>query len=255
MSDLVAEHARSSRKERLHRTIALIIGVWIVSDIGYYFALPAIVDRLDYNVSPVSIALYYIFWNGVAIITFWPVYVTWPIFAKWTTFDSRLVSVAIWTIAFVGAVAFALYVIPALPQFDWREEWGAVPELPLATPLYFLPKSIEIIFQQLLIVAFVLALAAEQYKVRTISIFCAALFGSAHILLAFSNVSWGYVARFSVLATAFGLLFPYLILRVQNGLAYSYIMHWAYYAFTIFMSRVVGPTTMMDFWQNLWGGS
>ena len=40
-------------------------------------------------------------------------------------------------------------------------------------------------------------------------------------------------------AMAFGALFPYLILRVPNGLAYSYIVHWLYYAFTVAMPHLV----------------
>jgi hypothetical protein len=41
-----------------------------------------------------------------------------------------------------------------------------------------------------------------------------------------------------VAAALFGLIFPHLILRVPNGLAYSYIVHWLYYAITVAMPRV-----------------
>jgi hypothetical protein len=108
----------------------------------------------------------------------------------------------------------------------------------VATPWYFLPKSIDILFQQLLVVALVLALAAQQYSVRRISVYCAIGFGLAHALLAFGGVPVGYVIRFMLSAAAFGFLFPYLILRVPNGLAYSYIVHWVYYAISVVLPHI-----------------
>lgn len=101
-----------------------------------------------------------------------------------------------------------------------------------------MPKSIEILFQQLLVVALVLALSAQRYSIRTISIYCALVFGAAHILLAFGGVPWGYVIRFMVSAAAFGFVFPYLILRVPNGLAYAYVIHWVYYAASVVLPHV-----------------
>jgi hypothetical protein len=139
-----------------------------------------------------------------------------------------------------------------LPPFDVREGLDP-PELPLATPWYFLPKSVEILFQQLLVVALVLAFSAENYSLRKISLYSAALFGGAHILLAFGDVPWGYVARFATLAAIFGLAFPYLILRVPNGFAYSYVTHWGYYALTVVVARMLGPGTIVEFVKQVFG--
>jgi hypothetical protein len=71
--------------------------------------------------------------------------------------------------------------------------------------------------------------------------YSAALFGVSHLLLAFGGVPVGYVVRFMVAATLFGFLFPYLILRVPNGLGYSYMLHWIYYAITAVMPRIFSP--------------
>jgi hypothetical protein len=125
-----------------------------------------------------------------------------------------------------------------LPPPTWTESWNP-PEVRVASQWYFLPKSIEILFQQLLVVALVLVLSAQHYSIRKISVYCALGFGAAHILLAFGEVPIGYVIRFMVAAAAFGFIFPYLILRVPNGLAYSYILHWLYYAVTVVMPRFV----------------
>ncbi|MCW5674193.1 MAG: hypothetical protein KIT15_06390 [Xanthobacteraceae bacterium] len=83
----------------------------------------------------------------------------------------------------------------------------------------------------------VLSLAAERLELRRISLYCALLFGAIHVLLAFGGLPIGYVIRFMIFASAFGAIFPVLILRVPNGLGYSYMLHWFYYAVTVLMPR------------------
>ena len=160
-----------------------------------------------------------------------------PRYAKWTTFGNKYSSYAIWSLAFVGFVGFVAYVVPSLPKIDWNESWNP-PDIVGATEWYFLPKSTDILFQQLLIIALVLSLAEQKYSIRKISLYGAILFGSTHILLIFGEVPVGYVIRFAISAAAFGAIFPYLILRVPNGLAYSYIVHWLYYAVSVVMPHI-----------------
>jgi hypothetical protein len=190
----------------------------------------------------VAATLYYMFWLGIAVITFWPVYATWPQHGRWTTFENRLASYLVWSLSFAGCLLFAAYVLPKLPSIHWKESWDP-PEMMRATPWYFLPKSIDILFQQLLVVALVLALAAQRYSLRRISVYCAVIFGAAHALLAFGGVPLGYVIRFMISAAAFGFLFPYLILRLPNGLAYSYVVHWLYYAVSVVLPHIFLAST------------
>ena len=235
---------------RLIGTITQIVAVWTVSDLGYYFLLPLFGLKTSYNDGPVAITLYYVFWLGFAVITFWPLYASWPLHGRWATFGSRLTSHIVWFISFVSCILFVAYVLPLLPPTNWTEPWKP-PEIRLATPWYFLPKSIEILFQQLLIVALVLALAAQNFSLRRISVYCAVIFGAAHVLLAFGGAPLAYVIRFSLSAAAFGFIFPYLILRVPNGLAYSYVVHWAYYAFTVAMAHIVQGTGFYQLFKSL----
>jgi hypothetical protein len=229
--------AAASKPADLLRTVVQIAVMWTVSDAGYYFLLPALGVQPNYNNGPVAVTLYYTFWVGIAVITFWPLYATWPQYGRWATFGNRFVSYAVWCLAFTGCLLFAAYVLPMLPGVEWHEAWTP-PEVAVATPWYFLPKSIDILFQQLLVVALVLVLAAQKRSLRAISLSCAAAFGAAHILLLFGGVPIGYVIRFMISAAAFGLLFPYLILRVPNGLAYSYIVHWLYYAVSVLLPHI-----------------
>jgi len=237
----------------LLRTLGLIAGLWVISDLGYYLLLPQLSLIPDYNQSPVSIATYYLFWVGVAVILFFRVYCTWPIYAKWIAFENRPLSLALWIGFFAAATTFTGIILPALPPFQWPAEWGVPPQLPLATTLYFLPKSIEILFQQLLVIALVLTLAAEGFSLRKTSIVCALMFGGVHVLLVFDQVPWSYAIRFEALATGFGLVFPVLILRVRNGFAYAYALHWGYYALTLYLARAVGPGMVLNYIGALFG--
>ena len=218
-------------------TLVQIGAIWLLADIGYYFLLPALGVQPSYNAGSVGITLYYVFWVGIAVITFWPVYATWPRYSGWNTFENPLASYVIWSLAFAGCALFAAYVLPLLPAINWTEPWSP-PDIRVATPWYFLPKSIEILLQQLLIVALVLVLSAQQCSHRKIAICCAILFGGAHIFLLFGGMPIGYVVRFMAAASAFGFAFPYLLLRVPNGIAYSYIVHWLYYAITVAMPHL-----------------
>lgn len=225
------------QKAALLWTVAQIAAIWTISDIGYYYLLPALGVQPSYNGGSVAVTLYYVFWIGIVVITFWPVYASWPQYGRWTTFENRITSYLVWSLSFAGCLLFAAYVLPLLPSIHWKESWNP-PELVVATPWYFLPKSIDILFQQLLVVALVLALAAQKYSIRKISVYCALVFGAAHALLAFGGVPLGYVIRFMISAAAFGCVFPYLILRVPNGLAYSYVVHWLYYAISVLLPHI-----------------
>lgn len=227
-----------TRKSRL--TLAAIAGCWIVSDLGYYLVLPALGRQASYNQDPVAISIYYLFWIGLIVILFWPIYATWGRYAPWATFGNRLASAVLWCVLYGGGVAFAGFVVPTLSPAFWPADWGPAPDLIVATDSYFLPKSFDILFQQLLVLALVLTLSAQGLRLRVVSLVSAALFGGIHILLIFGGTPLVGVLRFMVAASAFGLVMPTLILRIPNGFALSYGLHWSYYAVTILMLRTSG---------------
>jgi hypothetical protein len=207
-------------------TLALVAALWVASDAGYFYLLPAFGLRGSYSASSISIAMYYAVWVVIAVAIFWRMYRTW-----WATYDNRVTTSVLFSIAFAALTLFPGYALPLLPPINWAEPWTP-PEIVLATPWYFLPKSVEILFQQLLVVAMVVAFSGRQLALWTISVSCALLFGAIHILVALEDVPLGYVVRLVIVGTGFGLVFPYLILRMRNGLAYAYMVHWSYYAIT-----------------------
>lgn len=226
-----------SKTEPFIGQLGKLAALWVGSDAGYYVLLPALGTEASYNASPISAALYYGVWAAVTVVAFRPLYRDWSHHAEWPWFETHIIGLIIWAFALLGPLLFVVFVLPALPPIGWTESWNP-PELRVATGWYFLPKSVEIVFQQLLIVALVLALAARQCTVGKIMACSAAVFGGAHALLVFADVPLGYVGRFMISAAVFGLVFPYFILRLRNGLAYSYMAHWLYYIATLTLPHI-----------------
>jgi hypothetical protein len=229
-------------KEPVHKIGAMslsfaltqIAGVWILSDAGYYFLLPLFGLQLAYNAEPIAVGVYYAVWILVTLALFWPLYRSWP------TRESPVLTHVVLIGLLGGIVLFAVHGLPALPRIVWTEAWEA-PELMKVTAWYFIPKAVEILFQQLLVAALVLALANSGYAIKTISFVCAGLFGAMHVLLALCGMPAGYVVRFVAAASVFGFVFPHLLLRLPNGLAASYSLHWLYYLITIVMAHTLSP--------------
>jgi hypothetical protein len=218
-------------------TVATVCGLWVLSDIGFYFLLPSLGYASSYNENPAAAAVYYFYWVGVSVILLWPVLATWPDHARWRAFGKPALSVAIWTLLLALAVFYVSRVVPVLPPFDSTYRI-APPDMPQAGAWYFLPKSIEILFQQVLIAALVLTLAHAGTGLRRISLLCGGLFGLTHLLLLLGGGPIGYTVRFTGFAAVFGLVFPVLFLRVPNGFAFSYAAHWLFYAAAIAVARL-----------------
>ena len=216
------------------RTILIVAAFWIVSDIGFYYFLPLFGQSASYNAHPFGALVYYALWISVALMGLRPYLRGWDAPTN-RTFVFGLV------LAYAGLIAsFAILVPPQLPPVMWTQSWSP-PDIMTATPWYFLPKSVDILFQQILLIALVRALWANGHSMKLITLFCAVLFGGSHLLLVFDGMPDRYVLRFTFFATAFALLFPVLILRVRNGAAYSYGFHWVYYAVTIVTARTISP--------------
>jgi hypothetical protein len=213
-------------------TIAQIAGLWIVSDFGYYAVLPLFGFNGGYNEHPLIMALYYAAWSGFAFILYRDYYrgLTTKLHRP-----SLYVSVFI-AIAFI--IAYLSIVFPALPTIPWSAAATPPPDLLSASQWYFLPKSFEILLQQLLLIAFIRAFMIKNFSLRSTMVWCALLFGSIHLLLIFGE-PFIKAAIFTVAAFIAGSFFPYLMIRVKNGLVYSYCLHWAFYAVIIVIVRVV----------------
>jgi hypothetical protein len=105
----------------------------------------------------------------------------------------------------------------------------------MATPAYFFPKTVEILFQQLLVLALIVSLSLDGLPLRTTALFSALLFGGMHILLAYSGIPPRAVITLIVAATLFGASLPKLIQQTRFGL------RWSLYATVLTQARIFRP--------------
>lgn len=223
----------SKNQPTLIGTIGRAASIWLTCLFGFYLFLPTILGTVSYSTNPYSISIYYLFWLTLALYSFWPLYRGWSAFAG-DKYGYGLLG--------FGSLAVILYLTYIFPQFEpihWSKFWPQPSEILYATPAYFLPKSLDILLQQLLLAAIVLSFDEHGFKFKTIRLWCMGLFGLSHILLIFGDNSWSYIITFTFFALGASYLFPYLLLRVKNGLLYSYFLHWTFYAVIIVLLRTL----------------
>ena len=211
------------QKHTLYRGLTDIVVLWTIFNIGLYIVLPYFGFQSSYNASPFIITIYYVLCALATLFYFS------EIFKKWINQDSKIVIHSL-----IGLVSFIILFVLVntlsyLPQLS-TPKYFPYADIILSTPWYFLPKSIEIFIQQLLISVLVIELYAKYQSLKTVIfgyIFC---FGSAHVLLFLLNgSSLDYSAFMTVSAVLSAFVFPYLMLKVSGGFLYSYIIHFTFY--------------------------
>lgn len=203
---------------------------WAASSTGYFWLEPLLGAQVGYNDAPLVYALYYGLWTGAVALAFRARYFTWI---------SRRSPPQDWRLAiplFALFAGFAALGLPRLPEAEWIYP-GEPEEIVLATSVYFLPKSFEIAFQQVLVAALVLALCELGPSMRRLSFATAAMFGGFHLSLALYGYHGFFVLRYTLAATVFGAMLPTLMLRTRSGFLIAYGLHWGYYAFDVTLAR------------------
>ena len=90
---------------------------------------------------------------------------------------------------------------------------------------YLVSKSFEVLFQQLIIVALTLLLAATGLSMTGIVLAFLGLFGVLHLPV-LRVVGKGLGMSYTIAAATLAAVFPVLILRFHSGFVYSYALHW-----------------------------
>ncbi|SMX42589.1 hypothetical protein [Actibacterium lipolyticum] len=210
--------------------IAVITMAWTISSLGYYEITDTLGLTNGYNEAPILMGAYYGVWAGMVIAVFRPDVNAW--IRRASPGENRLAP-AVMLITFA---LFALKVLPQLPAVDPPDDLN-VADIVFAQPWYFLPKTVEILFQQVLLSALVLEMQAQKMSLRQSVILTAVLFGGFHLTLALTDANAFYVTRYTIAATLFGAIYPYLILQRRNGFVYAFSIHWAFYAFDTTMAH------------------
>lgn len=211
---------------RFLTTVAVIVAAWSLSSLGFFQLSPVLDAQVGYNDAPLFFALYYGGWSLAVYLVFRRSFEQ----AGDLTFST--VRVAVLALMAIAFATFALFVLPHLPPMEWTRSNDPV-EFFSATSWYFLPKTVEILFQQILIAALVLSLNELGLRLRKISVLVALLFGGFHLTLAFSYPNPFYVSRYSIAATLFGALVPPILLQLRHGFLITFAIHWVYYAVDI----------------------
>lgn len=214
-------------------TLVTVAILWIVSSWCYYALVDALLLDSGYDDAPILFAAFYLVWSGIALALFRSV------LAVHTTLR-RIIGHVIALAPIMLIYAFYVTVLlPLLPDVSVERAPANPPEFMFASAWYYVPKSADILFQQVLVAAMILGAHRARIPLRTISVGLAILFGSLHLLLIFDGMTALYVARFTIVATIFGLVLPYLYLRTGNGFRWAYGLHWSFYALDAAITHLV----------------
>ncbi len=96
---------------------------------------------------------------------------------------------------------------------------------------YLFSKSFDLLFQQTMIVIMVLWLSQHNYQLSQIILYFLLLFGLIH-LFAFFPAGFFFGTYYLIASFIGALIFPILILTVDYGFVYSYILHFSFYTFS-----------------------
>ncbi|MCW8842282.1 MAG: hypothetical protein OQK00_02585 [Rhodobacteraceae bacterium] len=224
---------KHSRKAALTLVLLAVAVIWVVSSWCYYAIVDGLGLKSGYDDAPIFFAGYYLIWSGIALVLFRPV------LGKQVT-PKRLIRHAVALAPIL--LAYFVYVtmlLPLLPEVSEVRAPPNPPEFMFASAWYYLPKSVDILFQQILIAAMVFGAVHAGMGLRASSLIMAALFGGFHLLLIFDGFIGLYVARFTIAATIFGLLLPYLYLQTRYGFRWAYGLHWSFYAVDAAVTHLV----------------
>ena len=210
-----------------------VAALWSASSYGYYALVDALSLESGYNEAPFMFAAYYLIWTGLALLWFRKVLAGSLVRRKIMAHAKAMVPIM---------AVFALFVAVVLPSLPPVSVWRAPsdpPEFMFASGWYYLPKSADILFQQVLVASMIYTAAQLKLRLRTISIGMGLMFGGFHLLLALDGFLPLYVARFTIAASLFGLVVPYLYLRLRHGFRWAYGLHWSFYAFDAAVTHLV----------------
>ncbi len=132
----------------------------------------------------------------------------------------------------LAALTLALLITPQiLKRFSSypriSREYPRIATLSFRYP-FVLAKTGEIMFQQICVVLLVFALADIYTSISVIAVSYALVFGAMHAPL-FLVLRARFAVAFTLAAFASGFVIPPLVLLVEGGVMYSFVLHWSFY--------------------------
>lgn len=234
MADNVFENDRV--RDPIYIVLGEILGLWLLANAGYYLIFPALGLTLSYNSTPIAITFYFLLWAGISL------YYYWHLFTDWLNIEHRIWLYILWSFGFAALIWGLLYVFVQLPILTGIQ-LSPYTDILFASPWYFLPKSSEVLVQQILITVLILDLSARFHDLKKVVMGYAICFAGAHVLLFFLNgTPTPYVVLMTIGALLSSLIFPYLILRVKGGFVYTYTIHLVFYILLAMFLHIWPPS-------------
>lgn len=219
----MSELQSTNTRQTLVRSLFEVFAIWILANVGYFTVFPAIGYELDYNGSPVSIAVYFLICASFCIYYFW------PLFKHSIALDARIWIESVMSLGLATLLSALLNGLSHLPTLSGPSN-APYTDILLSTPWYFMPKMAEILLQQVLIAVLVLELFERLRSMYRTIIWYSIIFGGGHVFLyAFTNASSQHAAFMTLGALASSFVFPYLLLRVRGGFLFTYTIHVLFY--------------------------
>jgi hypothetical protein len=146
-------------------------------------------------------------------------------------------------VALLFAAVLTILVYAAVPN-RFRRPVGLIARHPEEFYLrmdyrYLVPKTFEVLFQQLVIVVLTLLLAATGLSLTGVVLGFLCIFGLLHLpMLRIVRKAVGL--SYGIASVTLAAVFPILILRVDSGFIYSYTAHWFFYTIAALVAWVFG---------------
>lgn len=205
------------------QTLALAAAIWTAATLSYYWLLGPLGVEDGLNEAATFYSAFYTTWAAVAFLTFRRSHF------GWLTTDKIRCHVRSGVLLAVVFFAIATIGIPSLPNLPFGSPDGPPHPFEMSSA-YFLPKSTEILLQQLLIAVITIELKFRQLTDIKVAALVGLLFGGAHVMLAYIYPEPVIIIRLTVAAALLGALAPWLMLRLRSGFLVSYTVHWGLYA-------------------------
>ena len=208
---------------QLFPTLLTAAFLWTISSWGYYAVVEVLGLERGYDQAPFTFVTYYLAWSLIAMFAFRR-----ALARELTTVSIANHAIALFPILILIGL-FSTLVLPLFPDISVFRAPPNPPEFMFSSAWYYLPKSTDILFQQVMIAAIVRT--ADHLKIRIVYIafLLATMFGGIHLTLALDGFTSLYVARFTAAAVIFGFCAPFLYLRVKHGFRWAYTAHFTFY--------------------------
>ncbi|MFZ1481639.1 MAG: hypothetical protein WAT25_12805, partial [Paracoccaceae bacterium] len=166
---------------QMGRAILIVAVLWLVSSQAYYALVTTLGLDSGYDAAPVLFAAYYLTWAAVALWLFRALIA--DNLGHTTVAREGLAMLPV----LVGFALFVVYGLPLLPKVSELRAPSEPPEFMFSSAWYYLPKSADILFQQVLAASLILTAARAGYRLLPIALGMAVAFGGFHLLLAFDG--------------------------------------------------------------------